>query len=134
MKFIKHIDWKLFKICSHFDKEVPMENKLLKVLEEAGELAAIWLAYINSDNMSKSSFKQLQKGKDQIMEEALDVLLVVTDIILNLKQELHMSDDEIATIFNKKIEKWAGKVKINQLVNQELKKWLEAIKERYESD
>ena len=111
-----------------------MENKLLKVLEEAGELAAIWLAYINSDNMSKSSFKQLQKGKDQIMEEALDVLLVVTDIILNLKQELHMSDDEIATIFNKKIEKWAGKVKINQLVNQELKKWLEAIKERYESD
>jgi len=130
MKFIKAIDWELFKRCSQSDKEVPIENKLLKVLEEAGELASIWLAYINSDNMSKSSFKQLQKGKDQIMEEALDVLLVITDIILNLKQELHLNDDEIATLFNKKIEKWVYKIKMNQLLNQELKKWLDAIKER----
>jgi len=110
MEFLNLIKWKLFNTCVRGDSFTPIMNKILKLMEETGELSSIWLAYIDSNNKSKSATKQLENGKDVIMEEALDVLLVTLDLIANLKNKLDLTDEQIAEIFNKKVEKWDKKL------------------------
>ena len=110
MKFLNSINWELFNVCIKDDSCTPIANKMLKLMEETGELSSVWLAYIDSNNKSKSATKQLENGKDVIMEEALDVLLVILDLIGNLKHELCLTDEQIAEIFNKKVDKWDNKL------------------------
>jgi len=116
LEFLKKIDFKALDICIKEDSDNPLHYKLLKLSEEVGELSSLWLAYKACSNRSKSSLDQLQsKGGFAIMEEALDVLLVILDIIVNLKKELGISDEEIIKIFNSKTDKWLRKLQTSRI-------------------
>jgi len=110
MEYLQKIDWNLFKQCVDGDATNLVINKILKLQEEVGELAAIWLAKINASNKSGSSVRQLEEDPSAVMEEALDVLLVTIDLIEAIKNHEKISDDVIANIFNRKVRKWARKL------------------------
>jgi NTP pyrophosphatase (non-canonical NTP hydrolase) len=73
--------------ASVLDSDVKLINKILKLIEENGELSQAFLALANTGNKSKSA--------STIQEEAIDVLLVALDIALVLIK--HQS--EFLTIF-----------------------------------
>jgi NTP pyrophosphatase (non-canonical NTP hydrolase) len=73
--------------ASILDSDVELINKILKLIEENGELSQAFLALANTGNKSKSA--------STIQEEAIDVLSVALDIALMLVK--HQS--EFLTIF-----------------------------------
>lgn len=62
--------------ASVLDSDVELINKILKLIEETGELSQAFLALANTGNKSESA--------STIQEEAIDVLLVALDIALLL--------------------------------------------------
>ena len=98
------IDFELIEKLSAKDslETVPMSNKIIKAQEEMGELSAAFLKFIGSKNVSAS---QNNKGKDDVLEEACDVINVVIDIINNLDY----TDLEVREMFSKKLAKWERK-------------------------
>lgn len=81
-----------------------LDRKMIKLSEEVGELAEAYLGITSDWN-----FKN--KTEDDFKEEAVDVLLVIFDILLTqtpLEKTLsnYEIDDKILKIIDKKMKKW----------------------------
>lgn len=84
------------------DIEVSLEQKIIKLFEEGGELSQATLKYIGAKNVSASA----GQTKDHVLEECCDVLNVTLDII----NALGFTTEEARTMFDKKLDKWESKV------------------------
>lgn len=87
---------KIFEIAAKYEKKTIIEMAL-KGSEEMGELAEAILSY---QNVPGCSYKKLTK--DDVTEEACDVLIVVLAILSRTK----ISQDKVKEIMNNKIDKW----------------------------
>lgn len=89
-----------------------LSQKGLKLAEEVGELAAVLLPYDNAAGTLHRFVLQ-----QQILEEAIDVILCAASIIENVG----FSKDDIADMFNAKLAKWgslqAGESKVKDADN-----------------
>jgi len=79
-----------------------LEQRCLKGTEELGELSEAILSY---NGACGCEYKD--KTMDDIKEEASDLLLVVLSVLAQTRT----SEDELAAILKKKLEKWDLKVK-----------------------
>jgi len=95
------IDYDKLEKISALDKDVDVRDKIMKLYEEGGELSQAVLGYIGSKTTSKSA----GDTKEDVLEEACDVINIAIDII----NWLGVSDEEAAQMFNKKLDKWASK-------------------------
>lgn len=95
-----YIDFEKLEMLSEHDKVVPLANKIIKLGEESGEVAQAYLAFCGSKNVSKSA------SQDDLLEECCDVINVVIDIINNLS----VTDEEVKAMFDKKLNKWGSKI------------------------
>jgi len=91
-------------------ENIPLNYKVLKLMEETGELAQALIVLKDIEN--KSYNKNFHP--EDLLEEALDVLLVIKDIIFRIQEEYKISDAELNKILTKKIEK----AKKNLIVNK----------------
>lgn len=98
------IDWNKITDLSqgNEDIEISLEQKIVKLFEEGGELAQAALHYAGSKNVSASA----GGTRDDVLEEACDVLNVTLDIIISLG----FTHDEAEAMFSKKLSKWQSKV------------------------
>ena len=102
----QYIDVERIHELSQIDAGVTLEQKMMKLHEESGELAQEVLAFTGSPNASKSA-----KGtKESVLEEACDVINVVMDIV-NAVVQTEDDEDFVVDIFSKKLDKWEGKTK-----------------------
>lgn len=98
------IDWEKLTDLSqgNVDIEISLLEKTTKLFEEGGELAQAVLHYNGSKNVSASA----GDTKEDVLEEACDVLNVTLDIIISLG----FTPEEAEAMFSKKLDKWASKV------------------------
>jgi len=89
-----------------YNKSLPMANRVIKLSEETGELSQACLRFINSKNVSKSAG---MNAREEMLEEACDVVNVAIDIINNLG----FTDKEVADMFTKKMKKWEDKFNVS---------------------
>jgi NTP pyrophosphatase (non-canonical NTP hydrolase) len=101
-KNLKKENEELFKFCIEKDSNNSFSNKLLKLTEEAGELNSEYLKLINASNASKSA----DGSYDALFTEAIDVYIVIRDIIANIESKTKLNFDEV---LNKKLQKWKRK-------------------------
>jgi len=105
------IDVERIKTLSHNDKDIPLENKIIKLQEETGELAQAFLKYNGSRNVSKSASGSVLDATD-VLEEVCDVINVAIDIANNL----NVSETDKRRMFNSKLDKWEAKQKENRTI------------------
>lgn len=86
---------------SKLDKKNLLE-RLGKGTEELGEMAQAILSYSNT---SGCGYKNL--GKDKVIEETVDLLLVVYSIL----SDMECTEQEIKELANAKMNKWESKVR-----------------------
>jgi len=105
------IDVERIKTLSHNDRDIPLENKIIKLQEETGELAQAFLKYNGSRNVSKSASGSVLDATD-VLEEVCDVINVAVDIANNL----NVSETDKRRMFNSKLDKWEAKQKENRTI------------------
>lgn len=88
------------------DIQVSMEQKMIKLTEETGELAQAMLKMLGAKNVSASA----GETKDHVLEEICDVLNVTLDMV----NALGFNEAEAKAMFDKKLDKWESKVKMVQ--------------------
>jgi NTP pyrophosphatase (non-canonical NTP hydrolase) len=81
--------------------EQTLENKVLKLMEESGELATDTIK-LNGYKVSKQSREEIEEN---MKEEIVDVLLVILDIA----HQRNMSEKEISHLMKMKLIKWLDK-------------------------
>ena len=101
-----YINFEQLHRLSKTDSHVSLENKVIKLFEEGGELSQEVLKYVGSPNASKSA-----KGtKETVLEEACDTINVVMDIV-NLVADDEEAEAFVREIFAAKLNKWERKTK-----------------------
>lgn len=99
-----YINFKKLKQLSDNEKQTPLSYKIIKLQEEAGEIAAEFLKLSGAKNASKSA-----KGtKESFIEECFDLLNVISDII-NTSIETEEDKEFAKYISKKKLDKWESK-------------------------
>lgn len=78
-----------------------LENKVLKLMEESGELATDTIK-LNGYKVSKQSKKDIEENME---EEIVDVLLVILDIA----HQRNMPEKRLGELMKKKLAKWKDK-------------------------
>lgn len=82
------------------------ERRILKMTEELGELSEAFLDYMEGGYKNKT--------KEDIIEEAVDVLIMAKSILAETLE----NSDEIASsidLYEKKLNKWANSINQNQI-------------------
>ena len=98
---------KLKEVLLKSYQKVPLVDKVLKFQEELGEFTRVFLKYNNSINKTQGSIDNVHKA---LIEEAIDIYLVWRDILEHLKLELGITNEEIQSILEKKVDKWRQKL------------------------
>ena len=80
-------------------ERVNLDEKIIKLFEEGGELAQAILAYKGCPTASASG------NADDILQECCDVMNVVLDIV----NFMEFTSEEAEAMFNKKLNKWESK-------------------------
>ena len=101
-----YIDIERLHDLSVVDNGVSLQNKIIKLFEEGGELSQEVLSFIGSPNASKSA----EGTKESVLEEACDVINVIMDIV-NTVADDEESEQFVVDIFSKKLDKWEYKTK-----------------------
>lgn len=102
------IDFNKLEELSKKDSGVPLYQKVIKLQEEAGELAQAFLAYDGAGNASKSG----ERAITGMIEEACDVTNVIMDIINCIETDYpDYAPEIIREMFTKKLAKWESKIK-----------------------
>ncbi|MCF7820187.1 MAG: hypothetical protein K9M44_01815 [Candidatus Pacebacteria bacterium] len=96
---------KTLRLIQELTKKDPKTiiERTLKGAEEFGELAEAVLSF---KKVSACAYKEL--GKDEIVEEGVDVLLVVLAVIFQADPEISLED--LDKIMQKKSLKWEQKI------------------------
>ena len=111
---MKNLNLELFKQLSANDVHVPLYKKIIKLQEEAGEVAQEFLAYDDKKNGIRTNSSKSAKGTlESIIEETCDTINVAIDI-LNWAEEQNefkenFSEDFIDDMFKRKLRKWESK-------------------------
>jgi NTP pyrophosphatase (non-canonical NTP hydrolase) len=87
----------IFQIVKNADPKRKLSNlprRLLKAMEELGELSQAYLSVTSKRNKK-------QKTWDDVKEEAVDCLVLAIDNCLTL-----MNEDDIVALLEKKCDKW----------------------------
>lgn len=100
-----YVNYDRIEKLSNMDNTVNFSSKVLKLSEEAGEVAQATLKYIGSKNVSKSA--DVKDPKMLVLEELCDTINVAVDII----NALDVTEDEVIQMFEKKLDKWESKLK-----------------------
>jgi NTP pyrophosphatase (non-canonical NTP hydrolase) len=79
-----------------------LTERALKTGEEFGELSE---AVLSSQSVSGTGYKK--KTKDDVVEEAIDVVICALSCVYQVKPD--MAQEELGLIFNKKLDKWHEK-------------------------
>lgn len=79
------------------DKQT-IENMLLKLMEEVGELSC--------DILKIKQYKVNTEDKKDVLANAKEEVVDCFAILINISEKLDISDKEMAKIFGKKLKKW----------------------------
>ncbi|WP_250673028.1 MazG-like family protein [Paraclostridium ghonii] len=107
MNYNTLVDFEEIQRLTDIDEKT-IEQRTLKLTEEAGELAQ---AILSQTNACGCGYKN--KSKQDITEECLDVIIVASSIIsqnYNNKVDIEL----IKNIYNKKLQKWKEKCEKNK--------------------
>jgi NTP pyrophosphatase (non-canonical NTP hydrolase) len=102
-----YIDINRIHRLSEGDKSVPMYQKIIKLGEEAGEVAAAFLEYDGAKNVSASS--STEEKVMGVLEECCDTINVSMDIINALTRDNYELEKAVVELFQKKLDKWERK-------------------------
>lgn len=90
---------RIYELSKKENKIIPsIDKRILKMVEELGELAGAQLCKDNSFNKSKSSHPDT-------LEEGVDALICDLDVLFGSEYSL----EQIQEMIDKKVEKWAKK-------------------------
>ena len=104
---VNYIDEERIHKLSIGEASVPEANKIIKLQEEAGELAQAYLKYAGSTNASASA----DGTPLEVIEEAGDCINVAMDIINYMIMKHPELEAEAKKQFNDKLDKWERKQK-----------------------
>lgn len=79
------------------DKQT-IENMLLKLMEEVGELSC--------DILKIKQYKVNTEDKKDVLANAKEEVVDCFAILINISEKLDISDEEMVKIFGKKLKKW----------------------------
>jgi len=88
-----------------------LPTQVIKLQEEAGEVAAAYLAYAGTNNASGSALKE-EDLYSALLEEVIDVMIVCADIV----NKMTIDEDEHGVFYD-------GEAKLKKLVDRKLTKW-----------
>lgn len=109
------IDYEKLERLSEADKNVPLYKKIIKLQEEAGEVAQEFLALDDRiSGVRTNSSKSASGTIEAVIEEVCDTINVAIDILNTLEQDgLYRS--YIKKRFQEKLDKWESKILANKL-------------------
>ena len=112
------IDYEKLERLSEADKNVPLYKKIIKLQEEAGEVAQEFLAYDDKQCGIKTNSSKSAAGTiEAVIEETCDVINVAIDILNALEIQNTELSEYIAKRFQEKLDKWESKIQTNQIKN-----------------
>jgi NTP pyrophosphatase (non-canonical NTP hydrolase) len=111
---MKNLNLELLKQLSANDMHVPLYKKIIKLQEEAGEVAQEFLAYDDKKNGIRTNSSKSAKGTlESIIEETCDAVNVAIDILNWAEQQKEYKDNLgenfIEEMFERKLRKWESK-------------------------
>jgi len=89
--------------------EINNTTRMVKLMEEVGELSQLVLLYENSNNMSNSMKNNDIDVVKETTEEIIDSFIVLMDMIVSINPEI--TEEEINEIIKRKTNKWKNKFK-----------------------
>lgn len=108
------IDYEKLQKLSEADKNVPLYKKVMKLQEEAGEVAQEFLAWDDKQNGTKTnSSKSAQGTIEAVIEEVCDVINVSIDTLNAIEMKYPDKSEYIAKRFQEKLDKWESKIASN---------------------
>ena len=109
------IDYEKLERLSEADKNVPLYKKIIKLQEEAGEVAQEFLALDDRiSGVRTNSSKSASGTIEAVIEEVCDTINVAIDILNTLEQDgLYRS--YIKKRFQEKLDKLESKILANKL-------------------
>lgn len=75
-----------------------IENMLLKLMEEVGELSC--------DILKLKQYKVNTENKKDILINAKEEVVDCLTMLINISEKLEISDEDLVKIFGKKLKKW----------------------------
>ena len=105
------IDFEKLQRLSEADKDVPLYKKVMKLHEEAGEVAQEFLAWDDKiTGVKTNSSKSAQGTIEAVIEEVCDVLNVAIDVLNAIEIKYPDKSEYIAKRFQEKLDKWESKI------------------------
>lgn len=105
------IDYKKLERLSEADTNVPLYKKIIKLQEEAGEVAQEFLAWDDKiQGIRTNSSKSAEGTVEAVIEETCDVINVAIDILNALEMKNPELSGYIAKRFQEKLDKWESKI------------------------
>ena len=115
------IDYEKLERLSEADKNIPLYKKIIKLQEEAGEVAQEFLAWDDKIKGIKTNSSKSASGTvEAVIEEVCDVQNVAIDILNALEMQNPELSEYIAKRFQEKLDKWESKIKDRELINSNL--------------
>ena len=97
---IKNTNNNIVKDSVHFNE------KMVKLMEEIGELAQVTLSYNNSKN-SSNSFLFEDVDEEDVMYEIADVIVILLDLLISLNPNIDLI--KFIDMMEDKVNKWKNK-------------------------
>lgn len=108
------IDYEKLEKLSIADKEVPFYKKIIKLQEEAGEVAQEFLAWDDKQNGIKTNSSKSAEGTiEAIIEEVCDTTNICIDILNFIEMKYPEHAEYIVKRFQQKLDKWESKIVAN---------------------
>ena len=127
------IDYEKLQRLSEADKDVPLYKKVMKLQEEAGEVAQEFLAWDDKITCVKTnSSKSAQGTIEAVIEEVCDATNVCIDILNAIEMKYPERAEYITRIFQEKLDKWESKIEYKIESNQFLEEYKLASDEQNE--
>ena len=110
------IDYEKLERLSEYDKHVPLYKKIIKLQEEAGEVAQEFLAWDDMRMGTRTNSSKSAEGTiESVIEETCDVINVAIDILNAIEFDNPGISDYITRRFQEKLDKWESKIISNKL-------------------
>lgn len=105
------IDYEKLQRLSEADKDVPLYKKVMKLQEEAGEVAQEFLAWDDKiTGVKTNSSKSAQGTIEAVIEEICDATNICIDILNFIEMKYPELSGYIERRFQEKLDKWESKI------------------------
>ena len=113
------IDYDKLERLSEADKDVPFYKKIIKLQEEAGEVAQEFLAWDDKQNGIKTNSSKSAEGTiEAIIEEVCDTTNICIDILNFIEMKHPELSEYISTRFQQKVDKCESKIVANKILEE----------------